>query len=400
MTPIAGQLAAWAAGLEPSDDDLALARRSLADTVAVAVAAHTHPIGDLLGELSEAEAWAVLAHVLDFDDLHMESTSHVSAVCVPAVLATGGDARAYLAAAGVMARLGTALGWPHYAAGWHATCTAGAPAAAAGAAVALGLGAQEVATAIALAVPAAGGVQRAFGTAAKALQVGAAAQAGVRAARLAAAGASADPHALDQWLALVGGDARRLALDGPAVPGGLAVKLFPCCYALQRPIAALRALDVDPEQVARVVVRTPQSALAPLIHATPMSGLEGKFSLQYAVAATLLDGRPGIESFSDEAVARPAAQALLARVEVDATPGGDGLLAGDVAIEVTLAGGATRHAQLDLPPGAPDRPPSAAELAEKAADCVGDLADEVLALDWAEAAALLRERVPGAQRAL
>ena len=238
MTPVAEQLAAWAAGLEPSDDDLALARRSLADTVAVAVAARAHPIGDLLGGLSEAEAWAVLAHVLDFDDLHMESTSHVSAVCVPAVLAAGGDARAYLAGAGVMARLGMALGWPHYAAGWHATCTAGAPAAAAGAAVALGLGADEVATAIALAVPAAGGVQRAFGTAAKALQVGAAAQAGVRAARLAAAGASADPRALDQWLALVGGQAEHLSLDGPAVPGGLAVKLFPCCYALQRPIAA------------------------------------------------------------------------------------------------------------------------------------------------------------------
>ena len=26
-----------------------------------------------------------------------------------------------------MARLGTALGWPHYSAGWHATCTAGRP---------------------------------------------------------------------------------------------------------------------------------------------------------------------------------------------------------------------------------------------------------------------------------
>jgi 2-methylcitrate dehydratase PrpD len=313
-------------------------------------------------------------------------------VCVPAVLAAGGDARAYLAAAGVMARLGTTLGWPHYAAGWHATGTAGAPAAAAGAAVALGLRVDEVATAMALAVPAAGGVQRAFGTSAKALQVGAASQAGVRAARLAAAGASADPRALDQWLALVGGDADRLALDGAAVPGGLAVKLFPCCYALQRPIAALRALDVDPEQVARVVVRTPQSALAPLIHAAPTTGLEGKFSLQYAVAATLLDGRPGIESFTDEAVARPAAQALLARVEVDGAPGGDWLLAGDVAIELTLADGSKLHAQIELPPGAPDRPPSAAELADKVADCTGDLADDVLAVDWLDAGALLRGR--------
>jgi 2-methylcitrate dehydratase PrpD len=141
-----------------------------------------------------------------------------------------------------------------------------------------------------------------------------------------------------------------------------------------------------------VVVRTPQSALAPLIHAAPTTGLEGKFSLQYAVAATLLDGRPGIESFTDEAVARPAAQALLARVEVDAAPGGDGLLAGDVAIELTLADGSKLHAQLDLPPGAPDRPPSAAELADKVADCTGELADEVLAVDWLDAGALLRDR--------
>ena len=82
MTPVAEQLAAWAAGLEPSDDDLALARRSLVDTVAVAIAARAHPIGELLGELSQAEAWGVLAHVLDFDDLHMASTStRASSAC-------------------------------------------------------------------------------------------------------------------------------------------------------------------------------------------------------------------------------------------------------------------------------------------------------------------------------
>ena len=81
-----------------------------------------------------------------------------------------------------MARLGSALGWSHYSHGWHATCTAGAPAAAAAAAVSFGMGRDEIASAIALAVPAAGGVQRAFGSDAKALQVGFAAEAGVRAA--------------------------------------------------------------------------------------------------------------------------------------------------------------------------------------------------------------------------
>ena len=147
-----------------------------------------------------------------------------------------------------------------------------------------------------------------------------------------------------------------------------------------------------------MVVRTPQSALAPLIHAAPTTGLEGKFSLQYAVAATLLDGRPGIESFTDEAVARPAAQALLARVEVDAAPGGDWLLAGDVAIELTLADGSTLHAQLDLPPGAPDRPPSRPSWREG-----GRLRGRAGRRDprghWDDAGALLREWLTAAERA-
>ena len=381
---IAEALARWAAELEPTAEDLALARRSLVDTMAVALAA-PGPAG--AGELGRAGRWAAHAHVLDFDDLHMASTSHVSAVCVPATLAAGGDARAFLAGAGVMARLGTALGWPHYARGWHATCTAGAPGAAAAAAVALGA---DVATAMALAVPAAGGVQRAFGTEAKSLQVGMAADAGVRAARMALAGASADPRALDDWLELLGGDPARLDPAGPAVPGGLAIKLFPCCYALQRPIAAARTLRDGGEPPDRVVVRTPDDTLKPLIHHRPHTGLEGKFSLEYGVAAALLDERPGMASFTDQAVARPDAQALLARVEVEATPGGDGLLAGDVEIEA-----GSRTARLDLPPGAPGRPPSEEELGAKVADCAGPLADEVLALDWAGASAVLAEHCGG-----
>ncbi|HEY7619010.1 MAG TPA: MmgE/PrpD family protein [Solirubrobacteraceae bacterium] len=395
MTTVADELAGWATAFAPSADDLALADRALVDIVAVATAARDHPIGALLGELPEDGAWAVLAHVLDFDDLHLPTTTHVSAVCVPAVLAAGGDARAYLAGAGAMVRLGVALGWPHYAAGWHATCTAGAPGAAVGAAVAMGLEPGAIAAAMALAVPAAGGVQRAFGTTAKALQVGFAVSAGVRAARLAAAGATADPRALDDWLALVGGDATRLQLAGPAMPGGLALKLFPCCYALQRPIAAVRELgDIDAEQVARVMVRTPESALAPLIHSAPATGLEGKFSLEYAVAATLLDGRPGIASFTDEAVARPEAQALLRRVEADAVPGGDHLLAGEAAIEITLKDGSVLRTALEFPAGAPQRPPSADELAAKVADCAG----EALAPTWDTAADYLGSLTRSASR--
>jgi 2-methylcitrate dehydratase PrpD len=393
----AGQLAQWAYDLRPGPDDGELAQRSLLDTVAVALAGRDHPVTRLATAFPEGLRWAVAAHVLDFDDLHMQSTTHISAVCVPAVLAVGGDARAYLAAAGVMARLGNALGWPHYSAGWHATCTAGAPASAAGAAVALGLPPGQIATAMALAVPGAGGVQRAFGTDAKSLQVGFAVEAGLRAAALAAAGAQADATALDQWLGLVGGDAGRADLAGPAVPGGLAIKIYPCCYALQRPISALGELIqpgwLDPAEVRRIVIRTPEATVAPLIHHQPGTGLQGKFSLEYAAAAALLDSYPGFASFTDAAVRRPDARRLASLVEVKTEPGGSWLLDGELTAEVHTASGGVAQISQQFPPGSPARPPTGAQLAAKVADCVTGLAVDLGALTWPGAADLLREHV-------
>jgi 2-methylcitrate dehydratase PrpD len=384
MTPVAVTLARWAADLQPSQDDLELAHRSLLDTMAVALAARDHRVTRLAWELPEGARWAVAGHVLDFDDLHMPSTTHVSVVCVPAALAVpelagNGGARAYLAAAGVMARLGTALGWPHYSAGWHATCTAGAPAAAAGAAVALGLPAERIAVAMALAVPAAGGVQRAFGTDAKSLQVGFAVDAGIRAARLAAAGAQADPAALDAWLGLVGGD--------PAA-------VDPCCYALQRPISTLSEVTADPTAVRRIVLRTPEATVVPLIHHRPDSGLQGKFSLEYAAAAALLDGYPGFGSFTDEAIRRDEARRLVSLVETKLDPGGDWLLDGELEAEIHIADGTVLRTRQQYPPGSPARPPTPDQLHAKLADCVRGLETDPVSWTWDNAATTLRRYLP------
>lgn len=391
-------LAGWAAALEPTDDDLALADRALKDTVAVAVAARDHRILAVAGPLSDTGRWAAASHVIDFDDLHMESTTHISTVCVPVALATGGGARAYLAGAGVMARLGVALGWRHYSAGWHATTTSGTLAAAVVAGVAGGLDAEGLARAMALAVPAAGGVQRAFGTDGKSLQVGLAADAGVRAAGLAVAGANADPGAVDDWLRLLGGDPDKVDLAGPAVPGGLAIKLYPACYALQRPITAIREAvageGLDPASVERVEVHTPNATVQPLIHHRPGTGLQGKFSLEYAVATALLDERQGFAEFSDDAVQRPEAQRLIGLVDLSGEPSGDSLLAGEVRVTVT-ADGATHHARLRYPPGSPQRPPTNAELGQKLRTCLdgsGVAADDIT---WTGAAGLLRRTLTG-----
>jgi 2-methylcitrate dehydratase PrpD len=397
MTSIASALARWAHDLRPTPEDLALADRSLADTVAVALAARDSPVTRVAASLPEGARWAVAGHVLDFDDLHMPSTTHVSAVCVPTSLALGGGARAYLAGAGVMARLGAALGWPHYSAGWHATCTAGAPASAAGAAVALGLPADQIATAIALAVPGAGGVQRAFGTDAKSLQVGFAVDAGIRAARLAEAGARADPAALEDWLTLVGGDPGGVDLAGPAVPDGLAVKIYPCCYALQRPISALTGLaaqGLDPADVRRIVLRTPEGTVVPLIHHLPDTGLQGKFSLEYAAAAALLDAYPGFGSFTDAAVRRDVARRLVGMVEVKLDPGGRWLLDGRFEAEIHTSRGLVRRASEQFPPGSPARPPTAGQLQAKLADCVSGLDTDPASWTWQNAADTLRKYLP------
>ncbi|MGI5460376.1 MmgE/PrpD family protein [Streptomyces sp. CA-249302] len=393
---VARALAQWARDFRATPEDLALADRALADTLSVALAARTHPLHAVTAPLPDAARWAAMAHVLDFDDLHTDTTTHISVVTVPAVLAVGGDARAYLAGAGVMARLGAMLGWDHYAAGWHATCTAGAPAAAVAAGIALGLDTDGLATAMALAVPAAGGLQEAFGTHGKSLQVGFAADAGVRAARLARAGASAEPRALEAWLELVGGTPTTDFPAEPAIPGGLAVKLFPCCYAMQRPIAALRAVrDQVRGEVTGVTVTTPAGTVQPLVHDRPSTGLEGKFSLPYAVAAALLDDCPGFDSFTDAAVRRPEAQKLVDLVRVELLPGEVAtLLDGQVAVSVESAGGGEVYTELAVPPGAPERPLSAGDLRAKAAACGADVPALLHGLTWASARDVLQRHFP------
>jgi 2-methylcitrate dehydratase PrpD len=177
---------------------------------------------------------------------------------------------------------------------------------------------------------------------------------------------------------------------GPAVPGGLAVKVWPCCYALQRPIAAVRALgEVEPAAVRRVHVRTPRAAVQPLHHSRPTTGLEGKFSLEYAIAAALLDGFPTSASFTDRAVRRPEARRLVEAVQVELDDGGSGLLDGSCELTLDLLDGSRLTSTLEVPPGAPGAPLPVDDLEAKVRACAPDRAGELLGVDWSTASALL-----------
>ena len=78
MAATAERLAHWAHEYEPTAADHELARRALTDTVAVTVAARDSRMHTLTKDLPAAARWAAVGHVLDFDDLHLPSTAHIS----------------------------------------------------------------------------------------------------------------------------------------------------------------------------------------------------------------------------------------------------------------------------------------------------------------------------------
>ena len=129
------------------------------------------------------------------------------------------------------------------------------------------------------------------------------------------------------------------------------------------------------------------------------SGLEGKFSLEYAAAAALLDAYPGFGSFTDAAVRRDAAQRLVSLVETKLDPGGSWLLDGELEAEIHTGDGRILRTSQQFPPGSPARPPSAAQLRAKLADCVRGLDTDPATWTYQNAAGVLRRFLPESEQA-
>jgi 2-methylcitrate dehydratase PrpD len=378
------------------DPEIALIDRELGDTGGGGEAlASLIPSGARRTAEAAALVNGVAAHVLDYDDVGLDG--HPSAVLVPAILAQGEASgasgaemlTAYVAGYEVWAELLAREPTPLHRKGWHPTSVRGAIATAAACARLRGLDGKGTATAMAIAASMAAGVVANFGTMTKSFQVGRAAQSGVIAARLAQAGLTASLDALEHPLGLLAalspeGKAER---DRPfiaaqkewhIVGAGLNIKRYPICYATHRSIDA--ALDLverhhlSPDQVARIHVSTGKTQLLMLRNSNPQTGLEAKFSMQFAMAAALVAGKVGLSELTDEFVLRSDVQAVFPRVSfatTGATVEGSPFAPAD-AVEITTTKGET----LDSGPvahakGSHQRPLSREELWSKFADCLG-----------------------------
>ena len=310
-------------------DALEAARHCLLDFLGCALAGSREPLtGILLESVARSEDGGAAAligrrerttrlaaalvngaagHALDFDDTHTVMSGHPSAPVLPALLAlvesegAGGPRLLGALVAGIEleCRLGALLGPGHYAAGFHATATLGAFGAAAASAHLLGLDEEQWLHALGLAGTQAAGLKSAFGSMAKPLHAGRAAETGLLAALLARGGFTASPAILEapQGFAAThaGAEPRSEALErwaGRFLVRDTLFKYHAACYLTHAAIEAASRLRTRhafaPERIARVEVRVDPSLLAVCNVAEPRTGLEGKFSLRATTAMALL----------------------------------------------------------------------------------------------------------------
>ena len=364
-TPLTLDLGRFISGLRCADVPRAARAQiatAFADTIGVAIAGAAEPApqlvkamlapggneATLLGRQGRASAldaaWinGTAAHALDFDDVSQRGIGHASASLVPAVLAeaealgaTGARmVAAYAAGYETMAELARrdADVGRYHDKGWHPTGFFGAVGAAAACASLRGLDAEGCAMALGLAASQASGLIANVGTMTKPFHAGRAAHAGVVSARLVANGFTAAldafEHAPGFLMAFSHGG--RIDVDSPITAGAdwkicagnrISVKKYPLCYCTHRSLDGmfdlLQAHPVAADDVERITVSLSRRNVTILRNHAPRTGLEAKFSIEFALAAPLIAHRAGLAELVDAFVLRPDVQALMRRVVIE-----------------------------------------------------------------------------------
>ncbi|NCX88018.1 MAG: MmgE/PrpD family protein, partial [Betaproteobacteria bacterium] len=291
---------------------------------------------------AEAAAWinGAAAHALDFDDVALGG--HPSTVLVPAILAeaerldrSGKDMLyAYLVGYEIWADLVSREKGSHHLKGWHPTAVFGVIAAAAACGYLNRDSASACQMGLAIAGSFASGLVANFGTMTKPFHAGMAASHGISAMRLARLGLTATPDALEHHAGFLKAisenndvdrflPAQALGTPWKIMHAGLSIKRYPLCYATHRIIDGVLALRSahqlkagDIESV-EAVIGVAQASM--LRNHQPSTGLEAKFSLEFAVASALVEGAVGLNQLTDQVVARPEVRAQFAKLSVSIT---------------------------------------------------------------------------------
>lgn len=343
----------------------------------------------------------IASHALDYDDFSAVFGGHQSVPLVTPLFAlaeerkrTGKDVLdAYLVGLETEMRFARAVHPHHYDKGWHPTATLGIFGTVAACARMIGLTPQKTGMALAIAASFASGLKANFGTMTKPLHVGQSARNGLLAVLLAERGFDANPAALEHhqgFLNVFNGDGTfdpAKLLDGwnngpwENEAPTLAIKQFPCCGSTHQCITATQRLmarngitpgDLGPDTIADITVMPHARRLRHTNTPLPDSELEAKFSVQYTVVRTLLDGTVKLKDFEGDAFRNDGVRALLNKTTARPHPDLDGDQADQWGCEVivTLADGRVLSQRVEALVGrSGTNAMSADELWEKFEDC-------------------------------
>ena len=354
------------------------------------------------GSADAALVNAAAAHALDYDDTGLDG--HPSVVLVPTIFAEGERLRAsgpemiaaYVAGYETWGELVLRDEDKHHGKGWHPTAVFGAVGAAAAAASMGKLSAEKTTHALAIAASMAGGLVANFGSMTKPFQAGRAAQSGILAARLAAAGMTASPDALEHKSGFLRAFSPQGRVRTDARLGewhilrqGLNVKRYPVCYALHRSIDGILDLELNARDVDSIQVQIGKHQAAMLRHRSPQNALDAKFSAEFAMACALLRRRVGLAELKDSFVRSEPVQSLMPKVSVTTTDEVDPeepLFAASDQVTVKLKSGEVlKSAAVRHPRGHARNPIGLDELRAKFDDCTGGkqraLFERLLGLD-------------------
>jgi len=415
LTQELGRFAATLSFEKLPPEAMEIARTGFIDTVATMIAGAHDPAPQLLrkglqpapgaaslyfsGETAAAPeaAWinGTAGHALDYDDVGCRG--HVSTVLVPAILAEaetlglGGREMfaAYVAGYETWAELSRRDPGHHHRKGWHPTGIFGAIGAGAACANLRRLDPERATMAIALAASQAAGIMANFGTMTKPFHAGRAAHAGLVSARLAELGFTASPDAIEHpqgFLSAVSpdGEADR---DGPCpafgeewhiLKQGLSIKKYPACYCTHRALDGMLDLlaqrPLKASEIARITASISDTHALILRNHQPQTGLEAKFSMQFAMAASVISRRASLGEYTDEFVRRPEVQELMRRVSLVTNQDYDPVQVGasvydQVIVELTN-GERVESEKVRRARGHAERPLGEAELFDKFRTCL------------------------------
>lgn len=396
---------------------LKVAREAILDCVGVAIAGSIEPVGRITagwakenGSAGRSTVWGhafkaaphdaalvngTAAHALDFDDVTWGLIGHPSVSLTGALFAlaeakgkSGRDLLlAYATGFEVMAKIGRTTQPAHSLEnGWHATISIGTFGATAACCKLLGLTAEQTAHALGIAYSMTSGNTSNFGTMTKPLHAGLAARNGVEAAVLAQKGLTSVPHPFDGPRSFHAVYSRGLPARMEAFEElgreyeldirGVVIKPYPCCVSAHTSIdAALRLYREDkvrPEDVRAIDIRATRYTYDKLSYHLPNTGLEAKFSANYAVARAITDGKLTLGTFTDEAVNEPDVRELVKRVSIRVDDDIDRawkIGSRPVKMTATLADGRTIEKAVDISKGNPEVPLTREELETKFLDC-------------------------------